>query len=180
MEFIFGIEVKERVVGRRHIREFTPSVEIAGLYIPDYPDAIAQIAPYIAYYNIENVQLLGSNGWNSPRLLKLAKEHVEGAIFVDGFYAWSERPGTREFIDEFRSAYGHRPGVIEAQAYDATMVLLGAIDIGGAERDDVRDALENLYGFEGATGTMSFDYSGEASKDLFILTVQDGRISEVY
>ena len=180
MEFLFGIEVKERVVGRRHIREFTPSVKIDGLYIPDYPDAVAQIAPYLAYYNITDVQLLGSNGWNSPRLLKLAGEHVEGAVFVDGFYAWSERPGTREFIESFRSVYGHRPGVIEAQAFDATMMLLEAIDDGGGERDAVRSALESLYGFEGATGILSFDYSGEASKDLFILTVKDGRISEVY
>jgi tetratricopeptide (TPR) repeat protein len=37
LEFLFGIEVKEHVKGRRHIREYTSTVEIEALYIPDYP-----------------------------------------------------------------------------------------------------------------------------------------------
>ena len=179
-EFLFGIEVKEKVVGRRHLREYTSTLEVDAIYIPDYPDAIGQITPFLAYYNIEEVRLLGSNGWNSPRLLKLAGEHVEGAVFVDGFYSWSERPGSKEFIELFRSVYGTRPGVIEAQAYDAAMMLLEAVDAGDGDRDAVKAALENAYGFEGATGTMSFDYNGEASKELFILTVKDGRITEAF
>jgi ABC-type branched-subunit amino acid transport system substrate-binding protein len=180
LEFLFGIEVKEHVKGRRHIREYTTTVEIDALYIPDYPEAVGQIAPYLAYYNIKDVQLLGSNGWNSPKLVELAGEYVEGAVFVDGFFSGSVRPGTKKFIERFREVYGRQPGVIEAQAYDAAMMLMAAIGDGGESRDVVRDTLEGSYGFEGATGTINFDYKGEAVKELFVLTVKGRKIVEIF
>jgi ABC-type branched-subunit amino acid transport system substrate-binding protein len=180
LEFLFDIEVKEHVKGRRHIREYTPTVEIEALYIPDYPEAVGQIAPYLAYYNIKDLQLLGSNGWNSPRLVELAGKYVEGAIFVDGFFSWSERPGTKQFIERFTEVYGHRPGLIEAQAYDATMMLVAAIRDGGESREGIRNNLDGSYGFEGATGTMQFNYTGEAVKNLFLLTVKKKKIVEIF
>jgi ABC-type branched-subunit amino acid transport system substrate-binding protein len=180
LEFLFGIEVKEHVKGRRHIREYTQTVEIDALYIPDYPEAVGQIAPYLAYYNVKDVQLLGSNGWNSPKLVELAGKYVEGAVFVDGFFSRSERPGTKRFVKRFTEVYGYRPGVIEAQAYDAAMMLLTAIGDGADNRDDVRNMLERSHGLEGATGRMYFDFKGEAVKELFLLKVEGRKIVEIF
>lgn len=180
LEFLFGIEVEEEVKGRRYTRRYTPTVEIDALYIPDYPEAVGQIAPYLAFYSIKEVQLLGSNGWNSPRLLKLAGEYVEGSVFVDGFFSGSERPGAKQFTERFTKVYGHPPGVIEAQAYDAAMMLMAAVTDGGGSRADVRDTLEEYYVFEGATGPIRFDYSGDAVKRLFLLTVERKKIVEIF
>jgi ABC-type branched-subunit amino acid transport system substrate-binding protein len=180
LEFLFGIEVEEEVKGRRHIRQYTPTVEIDALYIPDYPEAVGQIAPYLAFYNIKEVQLLGSNGWNSPKLLKLAGKYVEGSVFVDGFFSGSERSGAKQFTERFTQVYGHPPGVIEAQAYDAAMMLMAAVRNGGGSRADVRDTLEDYYVFEGATGPIRFDYRGDALKRLFLLTVEKKTIVEIF
>ncbi len=179
LEFLFGIEVEEVVKGRRHIREYTSTVEIDALYIPDYPEAVGQIAPYLAFYNIKDVQLLGSNAWNSPKLLKLAGEYLEGAVFVDGFFPASERPGAKKFTESFKKTYGHPPGVIEAQAYDAALMLLSAVTEGGGSREGVREMLEDYYVFEGATGLMRFDEQGDTVKELFLLTVERNRIIEI-
>ena len=139
------------------------------------------IVPYLRYYNIKGVQLLGTNGWHSQRLVELAGESVEGAVFVDGFFPDSTRPGASQFAKRFTEAYGKPPGVIEAQAYDAAAILISAIRQSGgpsAERQSVKKRLRSIGDYTGAAGTLRFDASGEAVKRLFYLTVKDGRITE--
>lgn len=179
---LFKLETFERLEGRRLIRESTPGVEVDALFIPDNYDAVAQIAPYLAFYGLQDVVLLGSNGWNSPFLIELAEEHVEGAVFVDGFFAKSVRAETKEFVERFKRVYGYEPGLLEAESYDAAMLALlsmSTIQDEFQDRNAVRDRLLSAGLYHGATGNINFDATGEALKDLFLLTVEDGRIKEV-
>ncbi|MDP2690048.1 MAG: penicillin-binding protein activator [Deltaproteobacteria bacterium] len=178
---LFGIKIEERREGRRVIKQFTPTVEIDALFIPDYFETVGLIAPYIGYYSIKDLQLLGANGWNSQRLVALGGKNVEGAVFVDGFFPASGRPGADEFIRKFNDAYGRPPGVLEAQAYDAALVLMAAIkgNNGLPDREALKGRLVGIKGFRGAGGEMTFDSRGEAVKKLFLLTVKNGRIIEV-
>ncbi|MDO8426745.1 MAG: penicillin-binding protein activator [Deltaproteobacteria bacterium] len=177
---IFGVQVKERKEGRRVIKEFTPTVNIDAVFIPDSYEAVSLIAPYFGYYNITGIQLFGPNSWNSPRLVELGGKSVEGAVFVDGFFAESNKPETVDFTKRFKEAYGRSPGVIEAQAYDAAMMLISAIKEGGKEsgREALKDRLKSVRGFKGATGSIYFDSRNEPVKRLFFLTVRDGRVVE--
>ena len=178
LKTLFAIEVEEHVVGRRHLSKYTPTVEVDALYIPDYYPSIVQIAPYLAFYNIKDVQLLGSNGWNSPRLPKLAGQYVEGAVFVDGFFAKSKRWATEEFVKRFRKTYGYTPGIIEAQAYDAAMILFSAIE-SASMRIFIKESIKSTIDFEGATGNIRFSPDGEAIKELFLLKIEDRKIVEI-
>ncbi|MFQ5585428.1 MAG: penicillin-binding protein activator [Thermodesulfobacteriota bacterium] len=176
---LFGIEETERLEGRRKIKEYRRTVPADAIYIPDYYDTIALIAPQIAYYDIKDVTMLGSNGWNSPRLVKVGGGYVEGAYFVDGFFAGSRRNAASEFVAQFRGVYGEEPGIIEAQAYDSVRMLIETLKKGDMRKRRVREELRALSDFEGATGVISFDGDGEAEKDVFLLTVRGGRIVEL-
>ncbi len=179
LKALFDIKVERRLVGRRLVAEYTPGIEVQALYIPDYYASVAQIAPYLAYYNIKDVVLLGSNGWNSPELIELAGEYVEGAVFVDGFFPRSNRKGTSDFVRRFKKVYGYEPGIIEAEAYDSAMIMLAAIAQNATDRLAVRDIIEKTEIPDGATGRIHFDEYGDAVKELFLLKVEDGRIIEV-
>jgi ABC-type branched-subunit amino acid transport system substrate-binding protein len=179
---LFLLETFERLEGRRLIRESTPGVEVDALFIPDNYDAVAQIAPYLAFYGLQDVALLGSNGWNSPFLTELAEEHVDGSVFVDGFFAKSVRDETKDFVELFKRVYGYEPGLLEAESYDAAMLLLLSMETGDGYyqgRSALRDRLISADLYHGATGDIYFDASGEASKELFLLTVEEGEIKEV-
>jgi ABC-type branched-subunit amino acid transport system substrate-binding protein len=179
---LFGVEIEERREGRRLIKQFKNTVEADALFIPDYVETVGLIAPYLDYYNIKDVQLLGANGWNSPRLITLGGKNVEGAVFVDGFFPAGERPGTSDFVRKFNDAYGRTPGVLEAEAYDAAGMLIAALRNNGGDQQDregLRDSLLRLRGFHGAEGSITFDSRREAVKKLFLLTVRHGRIIEV-
>ena len=175
---VFGVKATERIDGRRKVREFTSTVQVDALFLPDSYESVALIAPYLDYYGIKGVQLLGANGWNSPALVGLAGKSVEGAVFVDGFFAGSSRAGAEEFTRRFMEAYGKEPGVLSAQAYDAARMLMAAAKGQGTDRESVAGRLRGLKDFRGATGSISFNARREAEKGLFVLTVEGGRIVE--
>ncbi len=177
----FAVQGKEKTVGRRVIKDFKTGVKADALYIPDYYETVSLIVPYLGYYEIKDIALLGSNGWNSARLVELAGASVEGAVFVDGFFAGSRRPGAAQFSSEFQRAYERPPGALEAQAYDAAGILIHATAAGGGappDRAAVKDRLRATKGFIGAAGPVSFDTEREAQKRLFILAVKDGAVAE--
>ncbi|MBI1910852.1 MAG: penicillin-binding protein activator [Deltaproteobacteria bacterium] len=181
MKRAFAVQVKERKEGRKRVKEFTPTLKADALFIPDSYEAVNLITPYLDYYGIKDIQLLGSNGWNSPKLVEAGAKGVEGAIFVDGFYADSSREGTEEFTGRFKQVYGRAPGVLEAQAYDAARILILAANGENNEMPDrlaVKNKLHQIKNFNGASGNLRFDGNGEAVKNLFILTVKDGQITE--
>ncbi len=179
---IFGIEETERKEGRRTIKEYETTLEIDALYIPEYYRSVSLIVPYIEYYNIKDVQLLGSNGWNTTKLIELNGKSVLGAVFADGFFAGSGRPDTVRFVDRFRRAYGRTPGVLEAQAYDAAVVLLAVLgenDFKWIEWRAVRNGIRETRDISGASGTLSFDETGDTLKSPFLLAIEGRRIVEV-
>jgi branched-chain amino acid transport system substrate-binding protein len=149
------------------------------IFIPGYYDKVALIAPALTFYNITGVQLLGSDGWNTNELLAISDQSVEGAIFVDGFFADSPAPVVQDFVKRFRLRYTKTPDLLAAQAYDAVFIIAQALQEGAKTPDELRDALLQVRDFPGVSGTTSFDASGNAVKIPFLLTIQNGRIVQL-
>lgn len=150
------------------------------LFIPDYADRVGVIAPQLVYYGLEDMPLLGINGWNSPDLLRLAGRFVEGAVFVDGFFSASTHPMVQEFSALYRDTYGEEPTILEAQAFDSAGVLLFLLSRPDVRsREDLRRALLGLRDYPGVTGNLSVDVSGEFERSLFVIQVKDGRFVQV-
>nr|NIS41436.1 ABC transporter substrate-binding protein [Desulfuromonadales bacterium] len=150
-------------------QEFDPATFDA-LFIPDFAERVGLIAPQLAFYGLEDVQLLGINGWNSPDLLRMAGRYVEGAIIVDGFYLYSSYSFVKEFVNHYYETYGREPTILEAQAFDAAGIMLSLLtDESIRGRQDLRLALSQIKNYPGVTGATSFDIEGEADKILFLL-----------
>jgi ABC-type branched-subunit amino acid transport system substrate-binding protein len=150
------------------------------LFLPDYADRISLLAPQLAFYGLENVQLLGTNGWNDPNLLRQAGAFVEGAIFTDGFFRHSPYPFIQEFVANYFELYGEEPTVLDAQGYDIGGILLHLFTAFNIRtREDLRRELSTVQNYPGVTGATGFDFTGEADKILFLLQVQDGAIVQI-
>lgn len=157
-----------------------PPVPFEALFIPDYADKVGLVTPQLAFYGLEDTPLLGINGWNSPDLVRLAGRNVEGAVFVDGFFRQSQMPFVKEFVDLYFETYKEEPSILEAQAFDVAGILLDLLDRPKLEnREDLRDALNEMQNYPGVTGATSFDRDGEADKILFLLQVKKGSIVQI-
>ncbi len=157
-----------------------PNPGFEALFIPDSAFRVAMIVSQLAYYDITGIRLLGTSGWDAPELLKTDPEHLQGAIFVDGFFPNSFRPAVNRFVESFYMAYGREPDAMEALVYDgAELAVRLIIENRGGTRDAFRKGLLRVKGYQGVTGRTSFPPSRDAEKELFILTVKDGQIIQV-
>ncbi len=148
------------------------------IFIPGYYDKVRLIVPQLAFYNIEEILLMGGNGWNSRELVESARNFLKTVLFVDGFYANSENERTVKFVDMFLSTFGQNPTIHSAQSYDAANIFVKLIGEGAFNRLDVLNGLRSLKDFPGVSGDTTILPSGDSNKTLVKLTVKEGEIAE--
>jgi ABC-type branched-subunit amino acid transport system substrate-binding protein len=153
-----------------------PIINFEAIFIPDVVQKLNLVIPQLAYYDIKEVQLLGTNGWNSPDLLRDSGKFVEGAVFVDAFFKDSQLPAVRSFVMDFEDTFGSSPTLIEALSFDTTTVILRTIGTSGRFN---RDALLSLRGYNSITGFTGFTTAGEGTRTLFLLTVSKDKIQQI-
>jgi len=149
------------------------------LYLPGYAEDVGLIAPQLAYYNIEKVQLLGSHNWNSPELTHRGERFVEEAVFTDGFFVETTHTDIAEFVQAYRHAYGEEPTLFAAQAYDAAEMILQVLFQGGRSREDIRKGLGTFWNYPGVSGLTRVLPDGEMEKELFLIQVHKGSFEQI-
>lgn len=171
-----GVDVTTGVVTAR---PRIPSISgVEAVFIPDSYRAVVNIMKYGSPNAFSGMQLLGTNRWNESGLMD-AGSQVEGAVFVDAFFANSQDIGIQQFVDTFRQAYQLTPTVLEAQGFDAARLMMKGIENGGRKPSSMRGALAKMANVKGLTGRISFNANRDAQKQLVLLTVSGGSIVEL-
>lgn len=155
-------------------------VDFDAVFIPDSPNKAGLIIPQLAYYDIKDVYLLGTNLWHSEKLVRMAKYNIQGAILPEGFFSESSSAIVNRFVTGFDKTYGSSPGFIEAVSFDTAMILFDLVSRPEIRfRTHVKRKLLDMEPFLGVTGKTVFDSSGEAEKDIYLLKIARGRFQEV-
>ena len=82
-----------------------------------------------------------------------------------------------EFQQRYAAQYGEKPEAFAALSYDAMNILLQSICRAGLNRARIQDALDQVYQYEGVTGTMAFDPNNKNVSPMVLGTVHDGQIT---
>ncbi len=157
----------------------TPQMEYQSIFIPGDAASSSLILASLKYYNITGVKLLGTRQWNSPLFLKRSKGYSEGAVFIDGFFSESPWPQVEDFVKSYKTAYDEEPDIISAQAFDSASILLDLIRSGARDREAIKEGLLDMKDYPGVSGYTTFLPSGEPEKELFILTVRNGKVIQI-
>ncbi|MFC1814339.1 penicillin-binding protein activator [Thermodesulfobacteriota bacterium] len=155
-------------------------VDFDAVFIPDAPKKAGLIIPQLAFYDVKDVYLFGTNLWNSEDLIKMAREYVQNAIIPAGFFADSASEQVGYFVKGFKETFGAKPGFIEAVSYDTAMILFqltNRADI--RSRTALKDALINLNNYQGVTGLTSFETNGDVHKKLYLLRIHGNKFIEL-
>jgi ABC-type branched-subunit amino acid transport system substrate-binding protein len=163
----------------RH-KKYEVVLDFDAIFIPDNADKIALIAPQLAFFDIDNVLLLGTNLWHSDKLIRTARDYVQEAIMTDIFYAEDSNKNIQEFIAVFEELNGQRPGFIEALAYDAIMIIVYTLNNPAIQsKEDLKDTLKNFTDFNGITGYTSFKENGDSIKQLYLLQIENNQFVQL-
>ena len=155
-------------------------VDFDALFIPDAPKKSGLIIPQLAYYDVNDTSLLGTNLWHSQSLIDMARQYVQGAIMPDGFFAGSRTKNVRQFVEAFNKIFNENPGYIEAVAYDSALMMFQIVNRPDVRfRSAVKNELKRLTDFQGVTGLTSFGWNGDARKNLKLFQIRGQRFVEL-
>ncbi len=126
-------------------------------------------------------QILGTDGWDSPELIELGGEVMEGILFTDHYAIDIASEKAKVFIKKYEDKYGFVPDAPAALTYDAAMLAFQAIESAGKiDRKAVRDALA-VTDYEGVTGRIRFNPKGEdpgsPEKEVIVVEIKDGKFT---
>ncbi|MBW2515096.1 MAG: penicillin-binding protein activator [Deltaproteobacteria bacterium] len=159
--------------GRKRDDIFEPIVDFEALFIPDAAKKAGLISPQLAYIDIEDVVLMGTNLWHSRQLISMSQDYIQGAVLTDGFFSESGGPRVRDFLKNFQTTFDEKPVFIQAVAYDSAKILLQTLTNPRIRfKSHLKDELLNLVDFPGVTGSTSFDYKGDAIRSPYILRIK--------
>lgn len=151
------------------------------IFLPDYYQKVSLIAKQARGLGI-TATFLGGDGWDSPELVKLGGEAVEGGYFSNHYSQQDPDPKTQEFIKKFEEKYGEKPDALAALGYDAFYFLIEGIKKAGKiDPVAIRDGLEQVgkEGFSGVTGNFTIDENRNPIKAAVVLKVENGQFKFV-
>ncbi len=157
------------------------------IYIPGYYTEVGLIARKARELGL-TIPLLGSDGWESSKLLEIGGDALNGAYYTNHWALDIPDPRLQAFLKTFRDKNGGTdPDAIAGLAYDAANVLFGCLEklaagsskAGTPERkaatQKLRDAIAATKGYAGVTGTITLDANRNASKPLVVLEIKGGK-----
>lgn len=142
------------------------------LYLPDYYQKVSLIGKQARAKGI-TAPFLGADGWDSS---ELDFATMEGGYFTNHYSPADARPEVQAWVKEYKAKFGSEPDALGTLAYDATNLLLNAIDT--AKSNDpikIKDAMKATKDFMAVTGKLSFDANGDPVKSAAILQIKDGK-----
>jgi branched-chain amino acid transport system substrate-binding protein len=167
-----------------------------GIYIPGYYTEAGLIARKARELGI-TVPLLGSDGWESEKLLEIGGASLNGSYYTNHWALDMQNPKLQAFLKTFRDKNGGSdPDAIAGLAYDAANVLFGCLKkiaaddpamfkafgsskAGTPERKAAEAKLRELIAatkdYDGVTGTITLDENRNASKPLVVLEIKGGK-----
>ncbi len=143
------------------------------LFLPDYYNIVNLVGAQAKERGVTAV-MMGGDGWDSADLDLAA---ADGGFFSNHYSSEDTRPIVQDFVKRYEAKYGARPDALAALAYDATNLLLAAIEKAG--KDDpalVKDALAALE-YDAVSGKITFDAQHNPVKAAVVMQVKDGKIS---
>jgi branched-chain amino acid transport system substrate-binding protein len=166
------------------------------IYIPGYYTEAGLIARKARELGI-NVPLLGSDGWESEKLLEIGGESLNGSYYTNHWALDMPKPELQAFLKAYKEKFaGSEPDAIAGLAYDAAQVLFACLEKLAAEDPEtfkglasskagtperkaatakLRDLIAQTKDYPGVTGTITLDEKRNASKPLVVLEIKGGQ-----
>ena len=155
---------------------YTPGFD--AVFIPGRASDVGLIAAQLNFHDMR-VPFLGSNGWNAPDFARTADQSIDGAIFVDGFFAESPNPNVQDFVERYKKRFQSTPTLFAMQGYDAAKFVIEAIKKGATSGESIRDYLTAQQDLPALGGPAAFAQDGTLNRPLFLIQVKRGRFTQV-
>jgi len=149
------------------------------IFVPGYYTEVGLIARQAKKLGL-NATLMGGDGWDSPKLIEIGGEALNGTYFSNHYSVDDPSPAIRKFVDDYKARFNEVPDALAALAYDAANILFEAMrKANSTEGPKLRDAIAQTTDFPGVTGKITIDKDRNSVKPAVVLQVKDGKLAFV-
>lgn len=146
------------------------------IFVPGYSQDSGLLIKQARNMGIDSI-FMGGDAWETS-IADYAGSALNGSFFSTFWHPKAPNQRNRKFMQLFNKSYG--PGEISAYvplAYDAVWLLADAMRRANSlDPRKIRDALADTHNYQGATGRLSFNASGDPiNKGASILKYQNNR-----
>jgi len=146
------------------------------IYVPGYYTEVGLIARQAKKLGVA-VPLLGGDGWDSPSLIGIGGEALNGSYYSNHFSVEDPSPAIQKFVSDYKARFGAVPDNLAGLAYDAANILFDAIRrANSTDPAKIRDAVAQTKDYPGVTGKITINSDRNATKPAVILLVKDGKL----
>lgn len=147
------------------------------LFLPNYSADVLLQARQAREAGIEAI-LLGGDGWSQDRFVN--EPVFEGAYFTRHWHPQVGNGHARDFVTAYEQLYGTVPHDVAATTYDATTLLLTAMEqAGSSDSEQIQETLYRMERFIGVTGMIRYEKSGDPVKSVIVVQLKNGK-AEVF
>lgn len=156
------------------------SQEFDVLYVPGYYTEVGLLIKQARELGITQ-PIVGGDGLGNQTLVDLAgASNVNDVYYTAHYSPLSDDEDLQDFLTKFEEEYGKQADQFAVLSYDATMLLLDAVErAGSTDRQAVTDALAATETFDGLTGTFSIDEDHNPVKEVLMLQLTNGEVENV-
>lgn len=146
------------------------------IYIPAYYEEVGRIIKQARELGI-TVPLLGTDGWDSPKLAEIAGAAALNNGYFSNHYSPEDKdPKVVKFVEAYKKEYNQTPDALAALGYDSALLLMDAIKrAGSAEPAKNKDALAATKNLQLVSGVITLDERHDPVKSAVIIELKDGK-----
>jgi branched-chain amino acid transport system substrate-binding protein len=146
------------------------------IFVPGYYTEVGLIARQAKQLGI-NAPLMGGDGWDSPSLVEIGGEALNGSYFSNHYSVDDPSPAIQKFVADYKARFGEAPDALAGLAFDAANILFDAMRRANTtEGPALRDAIAQTRNYAGVTGTITLDENRNAVKPAVVLKIADGKL----
>jgi branched-chain amino acid transport system substrate-binding protein len=111
-----------------------------------------------------------------PNVLREAGDAANGAVYI--LPAPAQGEAAERFAKAYQAKYGKKPELFAAEAYDIVHLIADAVKANPGKPlngELFRDYLYTVKGYQGASGTITFDKNGDVLKPMAIKVIENGQ-----
>jgi branched-chain amino acid transport system substrate-binding protein len=138
------------------------------LFIPDYYNTVSLIAKQVRSQGI-NITMLGADGWDE--ITNNAGDEVLGSFYCNHYSPESDDPDVQTFVQKYTGKFKMTPNALAALGYDATYILLNAIERAGSTDPEMIKAALMETDDKFVTGNIRFNEQRRPIKSAVMLKI---------
>jgi branched-chain amino acid transport system substrate-binding protein len=154
------------------IKALNPEV----IFIPAYYEEVGKIVKQARELGI-TVPLLGTDGWDDPKVVEIAgAKALDNTFFSNHYSSQDTDPAVVKFVAAYKKEYNQEPSALAALGYDSGLMIADAIKrAGSTEGAKIAEALATTKDLKVSTGILTIDANHNPVKSAVVIEMKDGK-----